>query len=425
MLRAKRIAATDALEALLQAAVDESGEPRDLNEAEAAEFESIKKSIEQLSQRIQRAEEVQAMKMASAVPQGPQIDHPPTFAPEFKEPLAKGESFGRFVRCLAAGKGIGQFAAQIADEHYHDPVMAKALAAGSAGDGGFLVPGQYSTDLIELLRPASVVRALGARVLPMPNGTLQIPRITGGSSAAYIGENNNIAATQPQFGQIQLTARKLAALCPISNDLIRYSSPQADIVVRDDLIAALAQAEDAAFIRDAGTGNAPKGLRYWAANTPTMTATPDIAKITADLAKLETFLLSANIRMTAPGWALSPRVMNYLSALRDSTTSAYAFPEMANGLLRGKPFRTTTAVPVNLGGGTESEIYLADFAEVIIGDSMRVMVDVSSTAAYHNGSAVVSSFSLDQTVIRVILANDLAVRHPEAVAVLIGCTWGA
>lgn len=65
-------------------------------------------------------------------------------------------------------------------------------------------------------------------------------------------------------------------------------------MVRDDLIASIAQAEDAAFIRD-GTGNAPKGLRYWAGNTPTMTGTPDIAKITTDLAILETYLLSANV----------------------------------------------------------------------------------------------------------------------------------
>lgn len=424
-LRAKRADATDALDVLLASAVDENSNPRDLNEAENADFETLKKTVEQLDRQIQRAEDVQAMKAASAVPQGQQIDHPPQFAPTFKTEEPKGAAFGRFVRCLAAGKGIGQFAAQIAYSQYHDEPMAKALAAGTAGDGGFLVPDQYSAELIGLLRPASVVRALGARILPMPNGNLLIPKIASGSSAAYIGENNNIGSTGPTFGQIQLTARKLAAICPISNDLIRYASPQADLVVRDDLIASIAQAEDAAFIRDDGTGNAPKGLRYWAGNTPTMTGTPDIAKITTDLAILETYLLSANVRMMTPGWIMAPRVANYLASLRNATTSAYAFPEMAGGMLRGKPFKMTTAVPVNLGGGTESEVYLADFAEVIIGDSNRVMVDVSSTAAYHNGSAVVSAFSLDQTVIRVILSNDLAVRHTGAVAVQTGCTWGA
>lgn len=70
-------------------------------------------------------------------------------------------------------------------------------------------------------------------------------------------------------------------------------------------------------------------------------------------------------------------------------------------------------------------MYLADFADVIIGDALNAIVDVSSEAAYHDGTAVVAAFSKDQTVVRVILANDLAVRHAEAVAVLTGVTWGA
>lgn len=98
---------------------------------------------------------------------------------------------------------------------------------------------------------------------------------------------------------------------------------------------------------------------------------------------------------------------------------------MQTGLLRGVPFRATTAVPINLGGGTASEVYLADFSEVLIGETGSIAIDVSTEAAYHDGSAVVSAFSKDQTVIRLIMANDLAVRHLEAVAVLDGVTWGA
>ena len=75
-----------------------------------------------------------------------------------------------------------------------------------------------------------------------------VPKIASGTGANYVGENTNATPTEPTFGQVQLTARKLVALCPISNDLIRYSSPQADTLVRDDLVSGIATAEDAAFI---------------------------------------------------------------------------------------------------------------------------------------------------------------------------------
>lgn len=427
-LRAKRAEATDALDVLLATAVDESGQPRDFTEAENADFETLKKTVEQLDRQLDRAEAVRAMKAAAAVEihVHPEDQPPaPRFAPELKSPEPKGAGFGRFVRCIYASKGSHRSAAQVAEEQFHDATMAKALSVGVAGDGGFLVPAQYSSDFIEFLRPASVVRASGAMTVSMPNGQLRMSVMSNGASASYIGESNHMPATQPTFSQIQMTARKLAALCPISNDLIRSADPSVDILVRNDLIKGIAQAEDAAFIRDIGTGNAPKGLRYWAANTPAMTATPNIAKITTDLATLETCLLNANIRMTTPGWIMAPRVANYLASLRDSTTSAYAFPEMAQGQLHGKPYRITTAVPVNLGGGTESEVYLADFAEVVIGETAGVMVDVFREGSYWNGAALVSAMDRDETIIRVILANDLAVRHTAAVAVLTGVTWGA
>lgn len=54
---------------------------------------------------------------------------------------------------------------------------SKAMAATDPTGGGFLVPEQFSTDVIELLRPMSVVRALVGQTLPMPVGTLNIPKI--------------------------------------------------------------------------------------------------------------------------------------------------------------------------------------------------------------------------------------------------------
>ncbi len=95
----------------------------------------------------------------------------------------KGEFAARIIRALAANRGDPERAARFAERQWSDTTLARALASGDGTAGGFLVPEQYSAELIELLRPLAVVRRLGATVLPMPGGTLTVPKITGGASA--------------------------------------------------------------------------------------------------------------------------------------------------------------------------------------------------------------------------------------------------
>ncbi|MBX6354550.1 MAG: phage major capsid protein [Micromonosporaceae bacterium] len=339
-----------------------------------------------------------------------------------------GIGVGRLIRAMAAGRGDPERAAHWAKRVLDDEQLAKALATTPDSAGGFIIPPGYVAEIIELLRPASVIRRMNPVVMPMPNGTLQIPALASGAAASYIGENTNIPVTQPAFRQVELKWRKLAALVPISNDLLRYNNPQVDAVVRDDLVAALAQRSDLAFIRSDGTSGEPKGLRYQAAasNVIAANATVNLDTVTTDLSRLVLALQEANVRFIRPGWLMAPRTAHYLMTVRDGNGN-YAFrDEMLAGRLWGYPYAVTTQIPTNLGEGTnESEVYFADFADVVIGDSMNITLDVSREAAYHDGTNVVAAFSLDQTVIRAIAEHDLAVRHAESVAVLTGVTWGA
>jgi len=96
------------------------------------------------------------------------------------------------------------------------------------------------------------------------------------------------------------------------------------------------------------------------------------------------------------------------------------------GRLFGFPFGVTTQVPDNLGDGEdESEIYFVDFADAAIGESSRVEIEISSEAAYYDGSNVVSAFSLDQTVLRAIARHDFAMRRNTSGAVIQAVTWGS
>ena len=372
---------------------------------------------------------------------GPWADKVVTGAPEpEKLERGKGLAFARCVRAMAAAKmhklgaqgvvdilrgwGDGDLASEIGK------LQEKALAAGDATAGGFLVPTQFSNEVIELLRSQSVVRRLGARVVQMPTGTLKYPKIASGASAAYIGENVNIGASEETFGQLTLTFKKLAVLTPVSNDLLRYSSPSADAIVRDDLVSSMATKEDVSFIRGAGTDATPKGLLNWCIADQKIAAngTVNLANITDDLGQLVVKLKQADIPMISPGWIMAPRTEQKLATIQNAN-GVFAFrDEVIRGTLWGWPIGTTTNVPITLdttgaGNDNESEIYLVDFAQVLIGESANLLVDASQEAAYHDGSNVQAAFSLDQTVVRAIAEHDLGMRHDKGVAMLTGVTW--
>jgi HK97 family phage major capsid protein len=359
-------------------------------------------------------------------------------APAAPKTREKGEIAGRYIRSVAAAayltrSGGGFLTPADVLKRWGDDDLAKtvidladartkAMAASTATDGGFLVPPQFSQDVVELLRPQSAVRTLGPMVIPMPNGNLSIPKVSAGASAFYQGENSNITQTQLALGNIKLTFKKLTALVPMSNDLLRFSSPAADTVVRDDVVRALAQRENSAFIRDDGTASAPKGLRFWAAPANIITsAGTSLANMTTDLGAMILSLWNVNTPMTRPGWLFSPRSVNALMTIQ-TTTGAYVFrDEMLRGTLWGWPYARNTGVP---GSSTTGEAYLADFADVVIGEAMNLIVDASTEASYVDSTgATVSAYQQDQTIIRAITEHDLGVRRAESVAVNTAMSW--
>jgi HK97 family phage major capsid protein len=354
--------------------------------------------------------------------------------PEERKRMGLGAA--RVIRALAAGKGDATRAARYAKNQWNDDDVVKALESGTDSAGGFLVPTNYSDEIIELLYPATVIRGFGATVVPMDNGNMTWPRLAAGVGAEYVGENQNIVTDQPVFGDLSLSWKKLAVNVPISNDLIRFSSPKADVVVRNDVVEQMSVREDIGFIRDDGTGQKPTGLRHQPGVT--VLAATDISAmdvstgagrtarndaIQGDLDDMVLTLEESNVPITNAGYILTPRAKHFLMRLTDINGNKI-YPEMRQGQLNGYPFRTTTQIPVNLGAGSdESEIYFANFPDILIGESSNLVIDVSTEAAYYDGSAVQSAWSRDQTVMRAIARHDLGLRRTQSVVVLTEVAW--
>ena len=349
------------------------------------------------------------------------------FAAEKKEAkdTGKGLRAAKFLLAFAKGGGNMDKAIDFAKDA-GELGTVKAMQATDATAGGVWVPEELSSEVIELLRPASVVRRMGPRSIPMETGSMSMSKITGGATAGYIGESQNLPNTGQTTGKIALNWKKLGCILPISNDLLRFNTFAGDEMIRDDAVAGLSQRFDLGAISDDGTEHTLKGIYHMtpASNKFDANGTVNLDNVTADLAKAILLMRNANARMLNVGWLWAPTTEMYLMFLRDTNGNYVWKDEMVNGTFLGFPYAATTQIPWTLGSGSdESKVYLVDFADILIGEASTLEVEASSDAAYHDGSAVQAAFSKDETVLRLIEHHDIACRHEESLVVIEATKW--
>lgn len=309
--------------------------------------------------------------------------------------------------------------------------QAKTFGSSIFTDGGSFVPEQFSAEVIAYLRNLTSVRKLGARVLPMPGGNISMGRQTGGATASYGAEGVPITTSKPTTDRLKLSAKKLTTLCPVSNDLIRVASIDAEAFVRTDLMNAMATREDLAFITGTGSQDEPKGIVNWlnSANRYPATAVapkaPTLAELGTEFAKFFQKLEEANMLMANLAWLMAPRTKGYLMQVRDSLGNYVYKADLLKGMLEGKPYVSTNQIVTNGGGTTdESKLILQDFNEVVIGDTMGMEATVAPNGTYEENGVAKSGLSRDETVIRLIAEHDIGLRYDKSG---IECTvrWGA
>ena len=114
-----------------------------------------------------------------------------------KKSVPAAIQLARAIKCLDIfGKHDPEAAAFYAQRKYDDSDMArefKALSATNPSAGGYLIPEIYMDQIIELLYSKTVIFELGAQKVPMANGNLNIPKMTGGARATWGGEQRKIA----------------------------------------------------------------------------------------------------------------------------------------------------------------------------------------------------------------------------------------
>lgn len=294
----------------------------------------------------------------------------------------------------------------------HAVLGQKTLTASVPSDGGFTVPIAFSSDYIEALYANTILEKLGVRKVPMPNGNLSIPKMTAKASAYWIGEAEKITSSQAQFGEVNLKAKKLASLTPISNDLLRYNAVGIDGWIANDLMRNAKVELDDAFLNGAGTAHTPLGLKNvsgvqtWAPASGTALGLKTPSGMLA-------LLKSKNIPMENVKWLLNPLGESWLEDLAFSS-GPFAFPSLDEGKLKGYEVIESATVGYD-STNSKADFWVGDWSQFLWGVGYDISVEMSREGTFSDGNGnQISAFQHDLTLVRLITEHDFNVKHAEA-----------
>ena len=195
-----------------------------------------------------------------------------------------------------------------------------ALQIGTDSEGGYLVPDEYESTLIEKLHDENVIRQY-ATVIKSSNGDKKIPVVAGYGEATWTDEEAAYTESDDSFGVITLGAHKLTSIIKVSEELLNDSAFDLEQYISKEFVRRMAAAEENAFINGTGTGR-PTGILQTAETGKTTAAA---AAITAD----EVIDLYHSLR--------SPYRKNAVFIANDSTVKSVRQLKDSNGMYLWQP----------------------------------------------------------------------------------------
>lgn len=296
----------------------------------------------------------------------------------------------------------------------HAVIEQKTLNTSVPSEGGFTVPVAFSADYIKALYANTILDKLGVTKVPLVNGNLSVPKMTASASAYWIGETKKAPLTQASFGEVNMKAKKLVCLSPVSNDLLRYSGVGIDAWIADDLMMKAKLALDEAFLNGAGTSYTPKGLTNVTGIQTTGDANTSVGVTTP--IDMVAMLEQANIPMNNVKWLLSPMMKSWFAGKSfASGPFAWADEIARSGKLNGYDLVTSSTVAYDGTGTAHGDIWLGDFSQLLWGVGYDISVEMSREGTFDDGTGnMISAFQNDLTLVRMITEHDFAVRNEKA-----------
>ncbi|WP_441253613.1 phage major capsid protein [Bradyrhizobium sp. 613_E4_N2_2] len=203
-------------------------------------------------------------------------------------------------------------------------VLSRAFSTTTpvGGPGSNIVATELlSGSFIELLRKKAWVMKR-ARTLGGLIGNVSIPRQNGTGQVYWVGEGNGPTAGQPSVDQIAFTPKTMGAKTEITRRLLMQSTPDAEALVRDDLLKIMALELDRVAIYGSGSANQPKGMRNITGINAVDFATAGKPTF-EELVAMETQIALDDADVDSMSYAFNAAIRGYMkTALKFPTTAA-------------------------------------------------------------------------------------------------------
>ncbi|EJD7031939.1 phage major capsid protein [Enterobacter hormaechei] len=448
---AEQIKSFEAKRAALAASLDEvmskaAEEGRTLDAEEEESYDNTSAEIKSVDAHLKRLRDMESNLASTAKPvskaAGGEFTTVKTNAPgiiRVEQNLEKGIAFARFAKALAAANGSRSEALEIARKQYPDDaklhhVLKAAVGAGTTTDpqwAGALVEYQeYANDFVEFLRPQTIIGRFGQGGIPALRQVpfnIRIPAQTSGGSASWVGQGKAKPLTKFDFESITFSFAKVAAIAVLTDELIRFSNPAADALVRNALAEAVIARLDTDFI---SPSKAEVANVSPASITNGITAVPSTGNPDDDAAAAFGVFVAANLQPNGAVWLMSSTTALALS-MRKNALGQKEYPEMTllGGTFQGLPVIVSQYVGNQLVLVNAPDIYLADDGGVAVDMSREASLEMESDPAGDSitptGTELVSMFQTNSVAIRAERWINWKRRRTAAVAVISGVNYGS
>lgn len=325
-----------------------------------------------------------------------------------------------------SGKSTGGFFVPMADlkVDFRSALNARTIvgqrdpyATYNPAAAGVLVETELdAASFIDILRNRPLVMQLGTRMLTGLVGNLDLPRRTGTSVAYWVAEGAGPAESEGTFDLLQFRPKTLGVLTAMTRLMMIQSTPDIEMLARDDLAQVMSLEIDRACIDGSGTAGQPRGILQ----TPgigSVSLGTNGGNITMDaLIDLETLVAVANADIGSLNYLTNSKVVGGLKKLK-SPGGEHLWNGSAEGLKPGTPgyingYRVarTNQVPANKSKGSATNLnslIYGNFQDLIVASwSILEILPNPYGAGYAAGNVE----------IRALQTIDIQIRHAESFA---------
>ena len=453
---ATRAAKQARMNELMEAAADK-GET--LGEAEAQEYDAIEAEVKSVDEHLVRLNALQRAQAAAAQPVVASVAQPVVASPVITvhEQTPPGVGFARMAIAGAASyvrqrSGILTPPSMVAKQYWpsdgrvHTALVAKETIVGGttthATNAGPLVDQtNLASEFIEFLRPRTLLGQFGQGSVPslrrVPFNIRYVEQTSGGNGY-WVGQGAGKPLTGYDFEADTLLFTKVAAISVITQELARFSSPSAELRVRDSLVESLREKLDRDFV-DPGlaavTGVNPASITNGV--TPLSSAGTSADNIRTDVQNLMEEFVVANLDPTSAVFIM-PQTLALAASLMVNDFGTPEFPglTMRGGFLAGIPVITSQyCVDVSSGAGNlvilvnANDVFLADDGNVTVDVSTEASLQMSNTPTINSGTAtaasLVSMWQTNSIAIRAEREIHWKKRRAAAVSYMDDVNWGS